>query len=108
FKPPNPALAIVIPSGVNPGLRPARLVRLRVNRSAHATSTRDSATCTTTNARRRLKRSRLAVNPRPLALIAADGATRVARNAGVRPNKMQVAPAIDAAKAIKRQSKPKS
>ena len=54
------------------------------------TSTSENAICATTRNRRRPKRSRAAVTPRPSAFMAAPGATWVARSAGASPNSRQV------------------
>ena len=80
-----------MPSWRNPASSVIRLRRLRTNSSAPTTSTSDSATCATTSARRRPKRSRVSVEPRLPAFIAAPGAVRVARIAGIRPNSRHVA-----------------
>ena len=80
-----------MPSCRKPASSVIRLRRLRTNSSAPTTSTSDSATCATTSARRRPKRSRVSVEPRLPAFIAAPGAVPVARIAGTRPNSRQVA-----------------
>ena len=77
-------------SGRNPGSTVIRLRSVPMNRSAPTTSTSENAICATTRNRRRPKRSRSAVTPRPLAFMAAPGAMWVARNAGASPNSMQV------------------
>ena len=77
---------------------------LRENRSAPTTSTSESATCETTSARRRLKRPRPAVTPRPKLFTTAPAPTRVARRAGASPKSAHVTTAAPALKASTRQS----
>ena len=81
-----------------------RLRRLRTNSSAPTTSTSDSATWSTTSARRSPKRSRVSELPRLPAFIAAPGAVPVTRIAGISPKTRQVATASAAVKAKMRQS----
>ena len=57
-------LAMSMPSWLKPASRVIRLRRLRTNSSAPTTSTSESATCSTTSARRRPNRSRVSVDPR--------------------------------------------
>ena len=77
-------------SGRNPGSTVIRLRSVPTNSSAPTTSTSENAICATTRNRRRPKRSRSAVTPRPPAFMAAPGAMWVARSAGASPNSRHV------------------
>ena len=77
---------------------------MRVKSSAPTTSTSDTATCSTTSARRTANRAPPSVVPRPPAFIAAPGEAAVARIAGVSPNIRQAATATLAVNANTRQS----
>ena len=91
-------------SGRNPGSTVIRLRSVPTKSSAPTTSTSDNAICATTRTRRRPKRSRSAVTPRPPAFMAAPGATWVARNAGASPNSTHVRSASALVKPSTRQS----
>ena len=92
------------PSCRKPASSVIRLRRLRTNSSAPTTSTSDSATCATTSARRMPKRSRVSVEPRLPAFMAAPGAVPVARIAGTRPKIRHVTTPSAAVNAKIRQS----
>ena len=63
---------------------------MRTNRRAATSSTRESATWETISPLRSRKRSRPAVNPRPLAFITVPGSALAAWIAGATPNSTQV------------------
>ena len=76
---------------------------MRTNRPAATMSTSDSATCRTTSTLPRPSRPS-PTTPRPCALSASFGCTRVPRSAGAMPNSRAVATATAAVKPSTRQS----
>ncbi len=79
-----------MPSGLKPGSTAIRLCRLPHEQQRSHQQHQGKRHLRGHQARRRLKRSRPAVSPRPPARIAAAGAMRVARRAGTSPNSRQV------------------
>ena len=90
----------------NPTSTWARFLSVRANNSDPNRSTTESEICAITRERRSPSTSRPAVVDRDEPRITASGLTRVARNAGTAPNRMQVSAASPAVKPATRQSMP--
>ena len=100
-------LATRIGSRSKPRFRLASDENVRTNRPAATMSTSDSATCRTTSTLPRPSRPS-PTTPRPCALSASFGCTRVPRSAGAIPNSTAVATATPAVNPSTRQSSERS